>query len=186
MPTTSPDKPKRCDNASVGVLVERAGPGAPRWLFIWRARPPAGVAPVAGHVFDEHRTYEDAARAEVSEETGLAVTALHDTGIGCWRDNRCRREPGPRGTGHRWEVYTARARGSLAPAPGEASAAQWLSRPQVQFLANRTMLLARGRTDPAGFREAPGIEPVWVSFLASLDVITMPVSDLELIEELTR
>jgi hypothetical protein len=141
---------------------------------------------VTGHVFDEHRTYEDAARAEVREGTGLAVTALHDAGIGCWRENRCRREPGPVGTGHRWEVYTALAEGEPSPSPGEAGAARWLSRPQVQLLANRTMLLARGRIGKDDLREDPGIEPVWVSFLLSLDVITMAVSDVELIEGLAR
>lgn len=173
---------RQCDNASAGVLIERDG----RWLFLWRASFPPGVAPVAGHVFDEHRSYEDAARAEVKEEAGLSVESLSDTGTGRWRANRCRRVPGAMGQGHLWKVYTATVSGELAPSQREVKRARWLSRPQVQLLANRTMLRATGAISEEDFREYPGIEPVWVSFLVSLDLISMATSDLMMIDLLMR
>jgi 8-oxo-dGTP pyrophosphatase MutT (NUDIX family) len=180
MPMTSPEEPKRCDNASVGVLAERKG----RWLFIWRNTFPFNVAPVAGHVFDEHAGYVEAARAELREEAGLDVAEVHWTPVGGWRPNRCRREPGPAGTGHLWEVYTATVSGDVTPSPREVRAARWLSQAQVQLLANRTMLYAQGRLTEEDWQEVPGIEPVWVGFLADLDLVRMPVESLELVARL--
>lgn len=172
---------KQCDNASAGVLIERSpSPGHPRWLMTWRANFPHGVAPVAGHVFDEHKSYEDAAAAEVKEETGLDVTWLHPTGVGGWQPNRCRRKPGKLGTGHQWMVYTASVEGELSPSAREVKKARWLSRPEVQLLANRTVMYARGRICEAEFEDCPGIEPVWVGFLAQLDVIRVPAADMAL------
>jgi ADP-ribose pyrophosphatase YjhB (NUDIX family) len=178
---------KTCDNASVGVLAEyTGGNGRPRWLFIWRNTFPFSVAPVSGHVFDEHEHYTDAARAELKEEVGLEVTEVYWTPVGGWRPNRCRREPGLLGTGHQWEVYIAYLGVSppdLKLSQREVRLARWLSAPQVQLLANRTLLYVQGRVDESDWREAPGIEPVWVGFLAELDVIRMPAGSLELIAE---
>lgn len=169
---------KRCDNASVGVLAERNG----RWLFIWRSTFPFSVAPVSGHVFDDHAGYRDAAVAEMKEEAGLTVEGLFPTGVRGWRPNRCRRKPGPAGTGHLWEVYRATVSGDLAPSPREVRAARWLSAPQMQLLANRTMLRAQGRVSDGSWDESPGIEPVWTAFLASLGMIRMSPEDLSLVE----
>lgn len=169
---------KKCDNASVGVLAERNG----RWLFIWRNTFPFSVAPVSGHVFDEHGSYRDAAVAEMREEAGLTVEGLFPTGAGGWRPNRCRREPGPAGTGHLWEVYRATVSGDLAPSPREVRLARWLSAPQMQLLANRTMLRAQGRVSDGSWDESPGIEPVWTGFLATLGMIRMSPGDLSLVE----
>jgi ADP-ribose pyrophosphatase YjhB (NUDIX family) len=168
---------KRCDNASVGVLAERKG----RWLFVWRNTFPFSVAPVSGHVFDEHRCYDEAARAEMREEAGLEVESLYLTPAGGWRPNRCRREPGPAGTGHLWEVYTATVSGELAPSQREVKQARWLGHAQVQLLANRTMLYAQNRVPEDEWRDSPGIEPVWVGFLADLDLVRMPVENLDLV-----
>lgn len=170
---------KRCDNASVGVLAEQNG----RWLFIWRNTFPFGVAPVSGHVFDEHKSYDEAARAEMEEEAGLQVESLYLTPAGGWRPNRCRREPGKLGTGHQWEVYTATVSGSLDISPREVRMARWLSQAQVQLLANRTMLAAQGRVSSGEWQEAPGIEAVWVGFLADLDLIRMSVENLALVAD---
>jgi ADP-ribose pyrophosphatase YjhB (NUDIX family) len=179
---------RKCDNASVGVLAERTdGNGRPRWLFIWRNTFPFDVAPVAGHVFDEHEHYVDAARSELKEEAGLEVTEVHWTPAGGWRPNRCKRDPGAEGTGHHWEVYIAYLGTSvpeLKPSEREVRQARWLSRAQVQLLANRTLLYAEGRVGDSDWRESPGIEPVWVGFLADLDVIRMPAGKLELIAAL--
>lgn len=178
---------KKCDNASVGVLAEHQANGRQRWLFIWRNTFPFSVAPVSGHVFDDHPSYADAAAAELKEEAGLDVAEVSWTPVGGWRPNRCRREPGPQGTGHRWEVYiayTGPGLPALAPSEREVRRARWLSRPEVQLLANRTMLYAQGRVSERSWDRDPGIEPVWVGFLADLDMIRMTAQDLELVAEL--
>lgn len=51
----------RCCCTSVGVIIIRAG----AYLMFERAKPPAGVSPVAGHARDEHASFEAAAYAEV-------------------------------------------------------------------------------------------------------------------------
>lgn len=171
--------PGRCDNASVGVLIED---DQGRYLMFDRNTLPAGCAPCAGHVFDEHVSYPDAARAEVAEELGLAVEHLTPLPAGGWRDNRCNRGPGPKGTGHQWRIYRAAVSGELNPSPRETRNARWLSLAEIQRLADRTAAHAHGRITAGQFAAAPGIEPVWVRFLADLGVITMGARDLEAIE----
>lgn len=71
-PDTSSSAERFCDHASVGVLIS-----SPDGLLVFeRATPPAGIAPVAGHL-DRHGGPEAAAHAEVTEEVGLTVTHLH-------------------------------------------------------------------------------------------------------------
>jgi 8-oxo-dGTP pyrophosphatase MutT (NUDIX family) len=171
----------RCDNASVGVLIAREDG---RYLMFDRATFPAGVAPCAGHVFDAHAGYADAARAEVREELGLTVERLEPTTVGGWRPNRCRRQPGPRGPGHDWRIYTAAVSGTLTPSR-ETRNARWLDRGDMQRLADRTASYAHGELSGAEFRAAPGIEPVWVGFLDDLGLIRMSAADLTAIWLLT-
>ena len=171
---------KTCDNATVGVLIERDG----RWLMIWRANFPPGVAPVAGHVYDEHASYEDAARAEVAEETGLHVEALSHTGILGWQPNRCRRAPGTLGIGHVWLIYLATVSGQVKPSEREAQTARWLSQPEIQVLAERTVRYARNEVTGEEFALDPGIEPVWVSFLVTLGLVFLPAEDMALVSSL--
>ncbi|WP_329537117.1 NUDIX domain-containing protein (plasmid) [Streptomyces sp. NBC_01450] len=101
-----------CDHTSVGVLIS-----SPSGLLVFdRVTPPAGLAPVAGHV-DQHGGPEQAARDEVTEEAGLTVTRLHLL-LDQWRPNRCRRTPtGP--VGHHWWIFQAEASRSLRPSARE-------------------------------------------------------------------
>jgi 8-oxo-dGTP pyrophosphatase MutT (NUDIX family) len=169
---------KHCDNASVGVLIERDG----RWLMFERATPPVGIAPVAGHVFDEHESYVDAARAEVREELGLTVDTWELTRAGGWRNNQCRRRPGPLGTGHQWQVFNATVSGKLRPSRREARDPRWLDRAELQRLAERTAAYARGDTTALSFTASPGIEPVWAGFLTELRLIHLSSMELSAIE----
>lgn len=175
--------PGRCDNASVGVLITD---GDGRYLMFDRNTPPAGCAPCAGHVFDEHASYTDAARAEVAEELGLRAGHLTPLPAGGWRDNRCNRGPGPLGTGHQWRIYQAEVSGQLNPSPRETRNTRWLTLREIQRLADRTAAHAHGRISAGEFAAAPGIEPVWVAFLADLHLITMDPGDLEAIERVAR
>ncbi|MEU8199317.1 NUDIX hydrolase [Microbispora amethystogenes] len=171
---------KVCDNASVGVLVtDDHG----KWLMFERATFPPGVAPAAGHVFDDHDGYEDAARAEVAEELGLTVTALELLPVGGWRPNRCRRHPGPRGVGHQWQVYQATVTGDLAPSARETRNVRWLTASDLQTLSDRTAAYAGGRLTDREFAASPGIEPVWVRFLAELGLVRIGGTDLAAIDK---
>lgn len=174
---------KRCDNASVGVLITDS---RKRWLMLERATYPAGIAPAAGHVFDDHDGYEQAARAEVVEELGLTVATLELLPVGGWRPNRCRRATGPRGVGHQWQIYRATVTGTLTPSSRETRGARWLTGDDLQRLASWTAYYALGRASSREFCDEPGIEPVWVRFLLELDLIRMDPADLVNVERLAR
>jgi 8-oxo-dGTP pyrophosphatase MutT (NUDIX family) len=172
--------PGICDNASVGVII---GDGAGRYLVFDRAAPPAGVAPCAGHVFDAHGGFEEAARAEVAEELGLAATGLCLV-TGGWRDNACHRAPGRLGTGHKWAVYQATASGEPRPSARETRNARWLTSCQLQDLAARTTDYARGLLSADEFTASPGIEPVWAQWLTDTGIIYLSPADLAAIDRL--
>ncbi|MDP5315320.1 NUDIX hydrolase [Streptomyces poriferorum] len=165
-----------CDHASVGVLIS-----SPNGLLLVfdRATPPAGIAPVAGHVV-EHGGPEQAARGEVTEEVGLAVTHLHLL-LNQWRPNRCRRtSSGP--VGHHWWVFQAEVAGSLRPSPREVRAPRWIHPDRLQQHALRTAAYANGCLSREVFEREPGLEPVWCRFLHDLELITLPSADLDRIE----
>jgi 8-oxo-dGTP pyrophosphatase MutT (NUDIX family) len=179
-PQSDSTPPKVCDNTSVGILI--LSQDADRWLFFDRNTFPAGVAPAAGHV-DRHGTPVEAAVAEVQEETGLTVTSLQWL-TGGWRDNACRRAPGPMGTGHLWSVYMARASGQLNPSLRETRNVRWLDRSDLQDLANRTIARAQGHVTDQQFAQAPGLEPVWIRWLISGGLVTVSEEHLHLIDAL--
>jgi 8-oxo-dGTP pyrophosphatase MutT (NUDIX family) len=168
---------KVCCNTSVGVLIS----DGPRHLLL--TRPDGkGVAPVAGHVLDEHSSYEDAARAEAREEVGLTVTALTPV-TGGWRANRCGRAPGPRGHGHDWRVFLATEwSGAVVPSRRETRAVDWYGPAELQDLANRTCTAAQGRTTRHAWEDDPGLEGVWCRWLADAGLITLSEAQLAAIE----
>jgi ADP-ribose pyrophosphatase YjhB (NUDIX family) len=166
-----------CCGETVGVLI--ADPAA-RLLLFARRQPPPGVAPVAGHV-GEHGTFEAAARAEVAEEVGLSVVRLEELARG-WRGSWCRRGS----AGHMWRIYLADVTGEVRLKPDEAADAAWYTPAQVQALAGRTVAHARGQVTATEFNADPGLEPVWVLWLAGLGHITVPLADLAAVEALAR
>lgn len=176
-PTAGPVRGRPCDHASVGVLIS----SPTGFLMFERATPPAGIAPVAGHL-DHHGTPEQAAHAEATEEVGLTVTHLNLV-LNEWRPNRCRRTP-TREVGHHWWVFHAQATGNLNPSPREVHAPRWLRPEQLQHHAQRTADHAAGRINRHDFEQHPGLEPVWVRFLHTLRLITLPRADLENIDAL--
>lgn len=158
----------RCCRTSVGVIIIRAD----AYLMFERAKPPAGVSPVAGHARDEHASFEAAAYAEVREEVGLEVTDLTLV----WADfaaNRCRRQAGDEEPGHDWRVYLAQTRGELAPSPDETRNVRWVELAELQDLANVTVAYALGQLTDAEFVERPGLEPVWVQWFYHLGHIDL-------------
>jgi 8-oxo-dGTP pyrophosphatase MutT (NUDIX family) len=173
--------PKTCDNASVGVIITN---DAGAFLMFERATFPPGIAPVAGHV-DTHGTTRQAAEAEVREEVGLTVLSLSEITT-AWRNNRCRRHPGPRGTGHHWTIYHAVVTGDLDPSERETRNARWIPRDQLQVLADSTSAYARGGLTDSEFTAQPGLEPVWVQWLYEEGIITLSAGELRLIDELAN
>lgn len=163
-----------CCGEVVGVLVFD---GAGRMLLFARQQPPPGVAPVAGHV-GEHGGFEGAARAEVAEEVGLTVIALAELARG-WRSTWCRRGS----AGHMWRIYRAEVTGSIRLADAEAADARWYAPAEVQALADRTVAHAQGRLSAAEFFADPGLEPVWLSWLAELGHISLSGAGLALVEQ---
>ena len=175
---------KACCNTSVGVLISDAARA--NHLMITRADG-QGVAPVAGHALDSHPGWRAAAIAEVSEEIGLEVEFLTDTGVGGWRPNECTRsDKGARGPGHDWRIYRAEVSGVLAPNPRETRGARWYSPTEVQRLSGRTIDYAQGHLTPQDWDAEPGLEPVWLEWLASLGEVAASRAELAIVDQLTR
>jgi 8-oxo-dGTP pyrophosphatase MutT (NUDIX family) len=172
---------KTCDNTSVGVIITNA---AGDYLMFERATFPPGVAPVAGHV-DTHGTVRDAAEAEVREEVGLTVVSLSEITSG-WRNNRCRRLPGPRGVGHQWTVFHAVVTGDLAPSVRETRNVRWIPAADLQALADRTSAYAFGFVTDADFAARPGLEPVWGQWLDAAGAIDLSPGELRNIDRLAN
>ena len=160
--------PKRCDNKSVGVIIERDE----ELLLLKRAKYPFGYAPPAGHV-DDHGSYEQAAVDEVGEELGLAVSVAGLIKTSIWdrrTDLACRREGGDH---HIWRVYRATEfDGVLSPDADETAGADWQSVDSLQALADKTRIYLDGLTTEEDWRQDPGIEVVWLGFLVELGYIS--------------
>lgn len=175
VPSMASPEANYCDRTSVGVLIS-----SPEGLLVFeRATPPAGLAPVAGHV-DQHGSPEQAARNEVAEEVGLTVTHLHPL-LTQWRPNHCRRsttEP----AGHQWWIFQAQVSGTLRPSAREVRAPRWIHPDELQHHALRTAAYAAGRLSRLEFKQEPGLEPVWCHFLHTLQLVTLPTAALDQID----
>ncbi|MGH3405862.1 MAG: hypothetical protein ACRDRJ_25705 [Streptosporangiaceae bacterium] len=167
-----------CDNKAVGALItDRDG----RYLIFSRLAYPAGYAPVEGHV-DDRRSFQAAITAAVSRQSGLAVTRLA-AGWRGWQDNACYRRPGRAGTGHEWQVCHAEVAGKIQPGPG-IEAVRLVTGPQLQQLANRTALYARGQLSDAAFAGRLGLRGAWVRILHEMRLVVMTDKDLTLTDRL--
>ena len=156
---------KQCDNKSVGVLItNQKGEVA----LLKRAYFPVGIAPPAGHV-DAFPSPVVAGVTEVKEEVGLTIPEdkLWITAINGRRvDNACRRTGGDH---HVWWVFeTSEFEGEITPDPDETQGAGWYTQAQIRALSERTNSFQKGEVSQAEWEANPGLEPVWVDFLAEL------------------
>lgn len=159
--------PHVCDGRSAGALLFD---GLGRVLLGERAKPPEGIAPPCGHVkdHDASRTHLQAAVDETFEEYGLTVRPEDLVSVySRWQPNQCGAVvPHPSG-GHQWEVLrTDRWSGEVTIAPDEVRSYGWYDLGQVRHLADRTIAYAHGHLSDADWKQAPGLEPVWVDILA--------------------
>lgn len=176
--------PKKCDNKSVGVIVERDG----KFAMIFRKNYPRAWAMIAGHV-DEHGSPRDAAIAEAWEEGGLTINRSSKIFEEERIDNPCRRE---NGSHHHWLVFEALEwSGDLRPS-SDAKLAEWKTRKELHLLAARTEyfmkkfgipykevgLLTKAIHGPRSapnedseWTEHPGLEAIWYYILKHLGKI---------------
>lgn len=149
----------RCDNRSVGVLILDE---ARRFLVSEHTTGRPGIAPVSGHV-DHHGSWRAAVAAEVREEAGAEISFAVLLAAG-WRDNACRREPGPRGTGHDWQIWVAGISGAPDPSPRETRNMRWVTGRELWRLGARVAAYARYEVPAADYAADPGLAAVWAGF----------------------
>lgn len=153
-----------CNNTSVGIIVVRDQ----RLLLLERKKFPVGFACPAGHL-EPGESYEDAARRELKEETGLVASSLKKV-IAGKRYNRCRRHGG---LWHYWRVYTAEVDASqeLGRSVDEAKQLRFYSPKDIKPLVAGTELYLEQCLSQETWEKRPGLEPVWYFFLKYLDLL---------------
>ncbi len=153
---------KICDHKSVGMLVWRDG----KMLMIERMKPPFGFAPPAGHL-DGCEDYEEMAKIELFEETGLTTESLKLIASGR-KENPCRRLDG---TWHFWQIFEVEAFGNIKRSKTETKQAKWVSADELKKLANRCNQYLAGKISENDWKASPGLEPVWREWLSELKII---------------
>lgn len=160
-----------CNNTSVGVIVW----GVRRLtyldlLLVERHTASAGFACPAGHV-EADETFEDAARREVREATGLVIeTPLQLVAEGD-RWNTCRR---PNGSWHHWKVYEVILNEEQWAAvrwnPDESKQIGWYNFTQARRLATQTEEYLAQKLSEETWQASPGLEVAWYHFLKDLQI----------------
>ncbi len=151
-----------CDNEVVAALIEN---DLGQILTFKRTKHPSGRAPAGVGHRDQHGPWRDALGQEVYEETGLTVVTAQVVYVE-WIPNRCRRHLGPLGAGHTWTVFRCRCAGTENIDPSEGVDPQWLYPAEFARLARSTVDYGQGRISEQGWREDPGLEPVWAFLLS--------------------
>lgn len=162
-----------CNNTSVGVVAvcDRT------LLLIERANPPYGWAPPAGHV-EDGEPYRVAAARELWEEVGLEIDPYRLRYLTSSQvDNQCCR---PKGLWHYWEVYEAPASAVTRVArrsEEETSAMAWVGFDRLdELMAVSAHHLATG-ADSEVWRAQPGLEPVWMTLLGNMGMLSAGIVD---------
>lgn len=146
-----------------------------------------GLAPLSAHVDAAQPDPRRAALAETAA-AGLSVTAMVQV-AGGHRADRCDRG-GP--DGHRWSVYRARVVShrpdpDADPEAGAVDGVRWADAAQLRALAARTIDHARGVLRVGEWETSSGLSLVWVRWLQTAGLLTVPRHALEEIEDaLTR
>jgi 8-oxo-dGTP pyrophosphatase MutT (NUDIX family) len=124
------------------------------------------LAAPAGHV-DQHGNpgdpdesrFEQAAKDEVNEETGLIVVSLKLITEGR-KENRCRREGG---SWHYWRIYQAEVEGELAPSKDETKGTAWYDSYRMRALLHTGLVVP--------FEPALQLEQVWYEWFSEIGIL---------------
>lgn len=161
-PLTKSEKTMRpCSNKSAGVILQKGD----KILLLERKNIPLGFAAPAGHV-ESDESFEEAARRELNEETGIDATTLLFLGEAKKGDNPCRRG----GTWHYWKVYKAETDGEIHRNE-ESKQIGWFSKDDILQLAQKTERYLRGEIIEKDWEATPGLEPVWYEWFKELHII---------------
>ena len=153
---------KVCDHTSVGMLVWKDE----KLLLIERAKFPFGFAIPAGHV-DDDSSYEDAAKRELREETGLDTETLELVAEER-KENHCRREDG---TWHYWKMYKIIPAGDLDRSLDETKQIGWYTKDRVKTLGEKTEKYNNGDISEEEWEQDPGLEPVMYEWFKELKIL---------------
>lgn len=158
---------KRCCGTSVGGRLTRVSPvtGETEFAILGRAWWPPAWGLFAGHARDHgQKDFREAVVAEGSEELGITVTGLREL-FTVHLPNLCASLPAQPVAGHLWTVFNVQTADTvLTPAPGEATGAEWVTREELQRLADVTIGFAHSRR-PAREQHRLSLESVWVELL---------------------
>lgn len=179
-------RPKRCDGHSVGVII--TDPATLR-VLIGDIPDGRGWSGIGGHVFDEFLSYGEAACKEVFQETNLEVVSLHPLfRKPKRRRNPCKRGDGPFGVGHKWQLYRATVADVRALHCDEESfhSLRWVSKAELQELADRTLLYVTGKITSDEWEREPGLTLSWVKWFVLAGMVKMGWWNLRKIEKAMR
>jgi len=177
---------KRCCGTSVGMRITRVSPvtGKTEWAILGRGWWPPAWGLCAGHARDHgQKDFKEAAAAESSEELGVTVADMTEL-VTVHLPNLCASLPHEPRPGHLWTVYDVQTEDTvLTPAPGETTGAEWVTREELQRLADVTIAYAHtGR--PAREQPRLSLEAVWVELLCLVDDIAVSEADRHAVKRL--
>jgi len=153
---------KICDHKSVGMLVWKDE----KLLLIERMKFPFAFASPAGHL-DENESFEEMAKIELFEETGLVAKSLKLL-IEGRKENPCRRTDG---SWHYWQIFEVEAEGEINRSLSETKQFKWVSIKELSELAKRTGEYQTGKISEDDWRNNLGLEKVWCEWLSELKII---------------
>ncbi|HAR99894.1 MAG: NUDIX hydrolase [Candidatus Moranbacteria bacterium GW2011_GWC2_37_73] len=153
---------KICDHKSVGMIVRNDE----KILLIERMKPPYAFALPAGHI-DGHESFEEMAKIELFEETGLVAKSLKLL-IEGRKENPCRRI---NGNWHYWKIFEVEAEGEVERSLFETKQIKWVNMDEMKNIALRTEDYRAGKISEEKWKKNPGLEPVWHDWMKELKII---------------
>ena len=153
---------KICDHKSVGMLVWKDE----KILLLERMKFPLVWALPAGHL-DGNESFEEMAKIELFEETGLMTKSLKLL-IEGRKEKPCRRIDG---SWHYWQIFEVEVLGKIKRSETETKQVKWVDLVELKKLAKRTDEYQAGKISKEEWEKHPGLEQAWCQWLRELKVI---------------